>query len=156
MRARQRPRNDAREGPRLLERVTPGDRYDDVDPVGAARLRKAFEPNRVENLPHEQRHPDRVVEAGVVGRVEVEEHRIRTIRTIGAREPRVQIDTAHVGHPEKGQRVIDERVVDHPAALSVPRRCRELCRADPRRHVARRVLLKEVLALDPVRKSASS
>ena len=81
-------------------------------PVGAARLREALEAERVEHLLDEQRDLDRLGEPDVGGRVEVEEHEVGPVGLVDPRVPRVQVDAAHVHHPEQRELVVDERRVD--------------------------------------------
>jgi hypothetical protein len=50
-----------------------------MDPVGAARLRVALEPERVKELLDPQRDLDALREAAALGRVEVEEAEVRPV-----------------------------------------------------------------------------
>ena len=137
------------EGARRIEALPAGDRNEHVDPARAARLRKALEPREVEELLDEQRHLDHLREADVVGRVEVEHDPVGPVGLVDARRPGVHVDAAHVDHPEEREVVVDERVVDDPL-LAVAGRGRERRAPDPVRHVRRRVLLEEELALPAV------
>ena len=99
-----------------------------------------------------QRDLDRLGEADVGRRVEVEEHPVGPRRLVDPRVPGVHVDAAHVHHPEQRELVVHEREVDHPALRRlVARRGLERPRRDPVGHVLRRVLLEEELALPPVR-----
>ena len=123
VRPRQRRRDDRRELARLLVRVPPLDRDEHVHPVAAARLREPDEPERVEDLLDEQRDLDHLREAGIGGRVEVEEDEVGPVGLVDPRVPRVQVDTAHVHHPEQRELVVDERRLDRPRP---PRLSREV------------------------------
>ena len=137
------------EGARRVEALPPGDRDEHVDPARAARLREALEPGEVEQLLDEQRDLDHLREADVVGRVEVEHDPVGAVGLVDARGPGVHVDAAHVDHPQEREVVVDERVVDDPL-LAVAGRGRERRALDPVRHVRRRVLLEEELALPAV------
>src|SRR5205085_5172090 len=76
---------------RLLEGRAPRDRRDDVDPVRAARLHVARQPELVEQLADQVRNLDRELEAAVRG-IEVEEDEVRPVRLVDARIPRVHVD----------------------------------------------------------------
>ncbi len=136
--------------PHRIEAVASRDRHEHVDPAGAARLRHGLELQDVERLLHERRDLDHLLEAGPLGRVEVEHHPVGPLGAVGARCPGVHVDAAHVHHPEEGELVVDEGVVDDPL-LALTGRRRERCRLDPVRDVGRRLLLEEALALPAVR-----
>ena len=66
---------------------------------------------------------DRLREADVRRRVEVEEHEVGPVGLVDPRVPRVHVDAAHVHHPEQRELVVHERRVD-------PLRCRGLSRVE--------------------------
>ncbi len=149
MRPLERTGDDLRELARLVVPVAALDGDEHVDPPRAARLREALEPGEVEELLDEQRDLDHLREADVVGGVQVEHHPVGALGLVDARIPRVHVDAAHVDHPQEREVVVDERVVDDPL-LAVAGRGREGGALDPVRHVRRRVLLEEELALPAV------
>ena len=143
------PRSLLREGVCLLERRATRYRSDDVDAIRSARLHVAGEPDVVEQLPDQLRDLDRKLEAAV-GRIEIEEDEVGTVRLVDARVPRVHVDAVVLHHEEHRLGRVHERKVDEPrATLARPRP--ELPRRDPVRQVLRRLLLEEHLARDPVR-----
>ena len=104
----------------LLERVATRDRDEHVDPARARRLRKALELEQVERLLDEPRDLDHLLEPGALGGVEVEHHPVGTLGAIDPRRPRVQVDAAHVRHPQERELVVHDRVVDDaPLAVRV-------------------------------------
>ena len=151
MRARNRTRDDLRELPGVVKRVTPlyGDEH--MHSLGTRRLRKPDEPERIERLLDEQRDLHRLLETDVGRRIEIEEHEVGTVRLVDARVPRVHVDATHVHHPEQAQLVVHEREV-HPLLLArrLARRDEGAVGRDPVRHVRRRVFLEEPPGLDPV------
>jgi hypothetical protein len=152
VRPRERTGDDLGELAGLVVAVAPLDGDEHVHPVAAAGLREAGEAKRIENVLDQERDLDDLGEADVGCGIEVEEDEVRSSRPVDPRVPRVQVDTAHVHHPEQRQLVVDHRRADLPAA---PRRLArghlELACGNPLRHVHRSVLLEEVAALDPVR-----
>ena len=151
VRPRDRPGHDLAELARLRVRVAPLHRHEHMHAVGAARLREGDEPERVEGLLDEERDLHDLADADVRGRIEVEEDEVGPVGPVDARVPRVHVDAAHVDHPEKRVLVVHERRVD-PALLRRPlaRRDLDVEARDPLRHVRRRVLLEERLAVRPV------
>ena len=91
-----------------------------------------------------------VLERRALGRVEVEHDPVGPVGLVDARRPRVQVDAAHVRHPQERELVVHERVVDD-LLLALARRCRE--RALRSIHSGMcdgALLLEEVLALPAV------
>src|SRR4051794_23214615 len=119
--------------------------------LGAARLREGSEPERIERLLDDERHLNDLAKSDVRGRIEVEEDEVGTVGLVDSRVPRVHVDAAHVGHPDQGVLVVDQRRVD-PALprRPLPRRDLHVEARDPLRHSLRRVLLKERLAVRAV------
>ena len=114
---------------RLLERRTARDRGDDVDPVRAARLHVPGELELVQQFADEVCDLDREREA-VVGRIEIEQDEVGTVRLGDARVPRVHVDAVVLHHEQHRFRGVHERKVDEPRA-SLARVCPKLPRRDP-------------------------
>ena len=107
---------------RVLIRVPPLDRHEHVQAVRAGSLRERNQPERVEGLPDEHGHLDRLGEAGVVRRVEVEDDPVRPVEPVHARIPVVALDAARVGHPQQGELVVHGRDFDRPRRVRRPAR----------------------------------
>ena len=100
----------------------------------------------------EQRDLHRLLEADVGRRIEVEEHEVGAVGLVDARVPRVHVDAAHVHHPEQRVLVVHDRRLDPLLASRGDSRVETCTRnaRDPLRHVRRRVLLEERLAVRAV------
>ena len=112
MRARERAGDDRRELARpsyVWRRATGTRTWIPREPLVFGKLSS---PSRSSVCLDEQRDLDHLLEADVLGRVEVEEHPVGPLGLVDARRPRVQVDAAHVHHPEQRELVVDERVVD--------------------------------------------
>ncbi len=79
----------------------------------------ASQRERVEQRLDELGDLDRHVEGHTFRWVEIEQNSIRPLRFVGAGQPGVHVDAAHVHHPEQCKLVVHERVADRARPLPI-------------------------------------
>ena len=133
--------NGARGGGGILERRLGGNRYEDVQALGAAGLDRAAEAGIGQRLANGASGADRHREGIGIGWVKVEHQVGRPVRPVGPHQRRVVLNRALVREPEQRPTVVAQRVVH----VTLGRLGPPSDPLHPRRGVRRQVLLHEGL-----------